>query len=92
MLRFPLRGHAARALPALVVLCLSLAHSRVQATEPEGPQFREGWVYCSTNLLVDENVDRLLTLAVSDQGGRNPASELVSPHPDPRLADHVLPQ
>ncbi len=65
MLRFPLRGHAARALPALVVLSLSLAHSRVQATEPEGPQFRERWVYCSTNPLVDENVDRLLTLAVA---------------------------
>src|SRR4051794_36375099 len=30
--------------------------------EPTEPRFQERWVYCSQNLLVDQNVDRVIDL------------------------------
>lgn len=56
MLHFSLRGPAARALPALLALCLIQAHASALAVGPDGPVFRDRWVYLSTNLLVDSNV------------------------------------
>jgi len=46
------------------MLALVMTASRVpaRAADPAEPLFRERWVYCSTNLLVDQNVDRVLDL------------------------------
>jgi hypothetical protein len=49
-------------LAALLAHSMTAARVCARAAEPEGPQFPERWVYCSTNLLVDQNVDRVLGL------------------------------
>jgi hypothetical protein len=46
-----------------LLLCLTVAPALARADQEEGaPFFRDRWVYVSTNLLVDENVDKVATL------------------------------
>jgi hypothetical protein len=45
---------------ALGIAALYVPSSR--SAESEGPAYRERWFYCSTNLLVDQNVDRAVAL------------------------------
>ena len=48
--------------PALLALSMIASCGPAWTAEPAVPLFRERWVYCSTNLLVDQNVDRVLDL------------------------------
>jgi hypothetical protein len=55
--------HLARFILAqLAVTSLIGAQTPAGASDSRGPVFRERWVYCSTNLLVDQNVDQVISL------------------------------
>ena len=68
MLRIGARRRATGALTALM-LATTIPAPPARSAEPAGPRFPERWVYCSTNLLVDQNVDR--TIALIERAARS---------------------